>query len=453
MSATITQAARVGAPPLGWIGVVAVSLGNFMVAFDASGVNVALPEIAADLGAGTVARQWVLDGYTVPLCAVLLIAGVLGDRIGSTRVFRRATLTFVVFSVLCAVAPSIGVLIAMRIGQGAAAGFMLPMTLSVISRRIPQLDRRTRSIGVWGVVGGIAIAASPILAAVLVSQLGWWAVFLCNVPLSAMALALLPSVRDGEPGGRDIDWRGQALLALGLSAVAAGLIELCRGAVEVAVSCAVALVVVAIALVRHLRVASEPLVPPVVFNRAFTPAVFSGTCYQFAAYGSLVVLPVYFQVVRHVDVADAGLLMVPCCVGWLVGNVVALVAPRDRHRILLLTAPAIGAGAALAIALLVDSSLPAALAATAVLGVAAGVLASTLSSAAMTLATPGTSGISAGTFNVGRQLGMVIAVAVLGSATVIASPVLAFSVIAVVFVVMGTTVRLALRSQGARTTP
>lgn len=453
MNTAITWSPRAGAPPLGWVGVVAVSLGNFMVAFDASGVNVALPEIAADLGAGTVARQWVLDGYSVPLCAVLLIAGVLGDRVGSTRVFRRATLAFVVFSVLCAVAPNIGFLIAMRTGQGVAAGFMLPMTLSVISRRIPEPERRTRAIGVWGVVGGIAIAAAPIFAAVLVSQFGWWAVFVCNVPLCAIALALLPSVRDSELGRRHIDWCGQVLFGLGLAAVATGLIEFCRGALEAAAVCALALVGIGIALVRHLRAASEPLVPPAVFNRAFTPAVISGTCYQFAAYGSLVVLPVYFQVVRHADVADVGLLMVPCCAGWLAGNVAALLTPHSRHRVMLLTAPAIGAVAALGIAFLVHSLLSAALIATAVLGVVAGVLASTLSGAAMVLATPGTSGISAGTFNVGRQCGMVIAIAVLGSAAVVESPTLAFSIIAAVFAAMGTSVRLALRSHGVRTTP
>ncbi|MDF3281364.1 MULTISPECIES: MFS transporter [unclassified Gordonia (in: high G+C Gram-positive bacteria)] len=449
---TVTpEQVRCKVPALGWLGVVAVSLGNFMVAFDASGVNVALPAIASDLGAGTVARQWILDAYTVPLCAVLLLAGVLGDRIGGTRLYRRATAVFAVVSLLCAVAPDSPTLIACRIVQGAAGGFMLPMTLSVISRRIGEPARRARAIGVWGVVGGVAIASAPLLASVLVAGLGWWSVFACNIPMCIAALLLLPAVDDREATTRSIDWRGQVLLAVLLSALACGVIESMRGACVVAGFAAAACTAAVAALVWHVRRAPAPMVPPEVFNRPFSVSVVAGTCYQFAAYGSLIVLPMYLQLVRRFDVVHAGRLMIPCCVGWLGGNVIALLAPHHLHRRFLSVAPAVAVVAAAVVAATAATVLPAALVATVPLGVTAGVLASTLSSTAMSLATPGTSGASAGTFNVGRQLGMVVAVAVLGSDALSASPVAAFSTIAGAFAVLGGAAWAALRMSNAQT--
>lgn len=167
---------------------IAVSIGNFLVAFDASAINVASTQIIAELNGSHAALQWVLDGYTIPLCAFLFLSGALGDKWGPYRVYKLSTTLFLLSSIGCALASTISGLILWRFLQGAAASFMLPMTLSIIADAEPDLSKRARAVGVWGVVGGCAIALGPLLGGYLSHTWSWRAVFWINLPICIFAL-------------------------------------------------------------------------------------------------------------------------------------------------------------------------------------------------------------------------------------------------------------------------
>jgi DHA2 family methylenomycin A resistance protein-like MFS transporter len=129
---------------------VAVSLGYFLVILDATAVNVALPALRQDLGGGITGLQWVVDGYTLAFAALLLSAGVAGDRFGPRRVFLTGLVLFTAASAGCALAPSIGILVLIRLIQGVAAALLVPSSLTLLQASYPGRRERARTVGLWG---------------------------------------------------------------------------------------------------------------------------------------------------------------------------------------------------------------------------------------------------------------------------------------------------------------
>ena len=148
-------------------------LGYFVVMLDTTIVNVALPRIGADLGAQVTELQWVADAYTIVFAALLLGAGSACDRMGARRVYVAGLLLFAALSAGCALAPSIGVLIAARAVQGVGAAAIVPGSLALITETHPGPGERSRTIGLWGGAGGIAAAAGPVLGGMLGETAGW----------------------------------------------------------------------------------------------------------------------------------------------------------------------------------------------------------------------------------------------------------------------------------------
>ena len=258
----------------------AAAVGNFLVAFDASAVNVIVTPIVEDLDGSHASLQWVLDGYTIPLCAFVFLSGALGDRFGSFRVYKIAAAVFLGASAVCALAPSLGWLIAARLLQGSAASFMLPMTLSIIAEAEPDTVRRARAVGVWGVVGGVAIAAGPILGGLLGSMWSWRAVFWVNLPICAAALLTLVSRQSPPtPEARRVPALSQGLLLLFLFTAAWAMISTAHGDSSTMVLgiAWVVTVVTAVALLAADRRAQMPMVPAVLWqDRTFMRLVTSG---------------------------------------------------------------------------------------------------------------------------------------------------------------------------------
>jgi MFS family permease len=210
--------------------------GTFMIVLDFFIVNVALPSMQADLHASTSAIEWVVAGYGLT-CAVLLIAaGRLGDLYGRRLAFAAGLAVFVVASAACGFAPSAGVLIAARIVQGIGAALVSPNVLSIIGVAFPG-TARVRAITIYGLVLGLAAAGGQLIGGVLIQAdflgLAWRTVFLINVPVGLVALALtwrqVPESRAGQPaavpGGRALDVTGMILITVGLSALVLPLIE------------------------------------------------------------------------------------------------------------------------------------------------------------------------------------------------------------------------------------
>jgi EmrB/QacA subfamily drug resistance transporter len=194
---------------------------------DSTAVNVALPAIGRDLGGGFAAQQWVSNSYMLTLSALILLAGSLTDRLGERRVFTAGVAGFGIGSALCAASPTIGVLIAARALQGVSGALLTPSALAIIVAVFPKQERGG-AIGTWTAWGGIGILAGPILGGQIVDSASWRWIFIINVPLVIVALALsrvaVPGRAPGMPDIR-IDWMGAAFAALGLAGISFGLIE------------------------------------------------------------------------------------------------------------------------------------------------------------------------------------------------------------------------------------
>src|SRR5919106_2296981 len=147
-------------------------LGSSIAFLEATVVNVALPEIGADLDADVAGLQWIINGYLLTLAALILLGGSLGDRYGRRRIFSLGVIWFTVASVLCAVAPNAEILIAARVIQGIGGALLTPGSLAIIEATFHR-DDRGRAIGAWSALGGIAAALGPLIGGAVCEGGGW----------------------------------------------------------------------------------------------------------------------------------------------------------------------------------------------------------------------------------------------------------------------------------------
>src|SRR5215217_1825670 len=207
---------------------VAAILGSAVVAVDATVVNVALPTIANELGGGLAGQQWVANAYLLTLSSLILVSGSLADLYGERRVFTLGVAGFGAASLLCALAPSVELLVAARALQGVSGALLTPASLAILVAVFPDSERGA-AIGAWTAWGGIGYLAGPLIGGQLIDSAGWRWVFALNVPLVLVTLVL---ARRYVPAGRDLGERrprldaiGALLCALGLAGISFGLIE------------------------------------------------------------------------------------------------------------------------------------------------------------------------------------------------------------------------------------
>ncbi|HYM49138.1 MAG TPA: MFS transporter [Candidatus Limnocylindrales bacterium] len=303
----------------------ALSTAVFMVLLNLTVVNVNLPDIQRSLHTDTAGLEWVVNAYTLPLACLLMLAGSLGDRIGRKPVLLVGLGIFALGSLVCALAPSIGVLLAGRLLQGVGAATVLPSSLAIISAVYPDPRERAQAIGVWAGMNGLALAAGPLVGGVLGDRFGWPSVFLINVPVGMLAvtvgaLALPPSAPapDDRPG---IDPAGQLLTLVWIGALTFALIESAHYGWT---SPLIAGLLIAAALgcagfiLLEQRVA-QPMVPLRFFRvRSFTGANLVGASIFFALQGALFFLSIYFQDVQHRSAIEAGLRLSPVTAAFMV---------------------------------------------------------------------------------------------------------------------------------------
>src|SRR5579859_6618920 len=172
------------------LALLAAIMGSFVAGLDATAVNVALPAIRADLGGGLAGQQWVSNAYLLALGSLILVGGSLGDVFGERRVFSIGVAGFGLVSLLCAVAPSIEVLIACRALQGAFGALLTPSALAVIVAAFPK-DERGGAIGSWTAWAGIATVIGPLAGGFLVDTVSWRWIFAVNVPFVAATLLIV----------------------------------------------------------------------------------------------------------------------------------------------------------------------------------------------------------------------------------------------------------------------
>ena len=296
---------------------------------DVTIVNVALPAMARELGADVAGLQWVVDAYAVAFAAFMLSAGALGDRFGARRAFQWGMAIFALASIGCALAPSAGALDGARAVQGFGAAVMLPNSLALLNHALAHDARaRARGIGYWTAAGSISIALGPVLGGLLVSGVGWPAIFWVNVPLCAVGFWLSRRLHE-TPTGHDrppLDVAGQLLATLLLAALIGTLIESrARGFADPVVwGGGFATLALAAALAFVERRAAAPVIATDLFAlRDFRGAVFFGTVVNGTYYGAIFVIALFLQTARHYTPIQAGLAFLPLTAGFFLSNVMS----------------------------------------------------------------------------------------------------------------------------------
>jgi EmrB/QacA subfamily drug resistance transporter len=207
---------------------VAAILGSSVVAVDATVVNVALPKIADDLGGGLAGQQWVANAYLLTLASLILVSGSLSDIYGERRVFTLGVTGFGVTSLLCALAPTVELLIVARALQGVSGALLTPASLAIIVAVYPA-EERGAAIGSWTAWAGIGYLLGPLIGGQIVDSVSWRWVFAINIPLVLLTLAMsaryVPEARERRAEDKQLDVTGALLCALGLAGISFGLIE------------------------------------------------------------------------------------------------------------------------------------------------------------------------------------------------------------------------------------
>lgn len=303
--------------------------GSGMVLLDATVVNVALPRLGDDLDADFAGLQWVVNGYTLALAALILLGGSLGDRLGRRRIFAVGTVWFTVASVICALAPSIEVLVAARLLQGVGGALLTPGSLAIIQASFHP-DDRARAIGAWSGLGGITTAVGPFLGGWLVDVASWRWIFLLNVPLGVLVTWVsathVPESRDAT-ATEAVDVPGAVLGVVGLALLTWSLIEQRTGWMAVGVLVLVAFVVVE-ARVPH------PMMSLSIFRSRQFSATNGATLFIYGALGaSLFLVGLVLQDAMGYSPLEAGAATVPITIVMLLfsarsGAVAQRIGPR-----------------------------------------------------------------------------------------------------------------------------
>jgi EmrB/QacA subfamily drug resistance transporter len=330
---------------------VACILGSGIVMLDGTVVNVALPTIQRALGGGLAAQQWVVNGYLLTLGSLILIGGSLGDLFGERNVFALGVSGFGVASLLCALAPSIGVLVAARALQGVAGALLVPSSLAVIVNTFPAQERGP-AIGSWTAWGAIAGVLGPLAGGELLAISSWRVVFLVNVPLAAGCVALIltviPAGTARARAGRRIDLPGAVLCAAGLAGPVFALIEQPRlgwgsPGVYGPLIAGVALLGVFVGFESRAR---EPMLPLKLFRRRNFSA---GNVETFSMYAGLAILffflVLFLQQIGGYTPLQSGLAMLPVTVVMFVlSRRFGALADRYGPRLFMGVGPLVAAG-------------------------------------------------------------------------------------------------------------
>ena len=298
---------------------VACILASSLSFVEGSVLNVALPAIRHSFGAGATDVQWVVNAYLLPLSALLLLGGALGDHYGRRRLLLIGTGLFAAASLLCALAPAFALLVAGRVLQGVGAALLLPNSLALLNTAF-EGEARGRAIGIWASAGAAAAAVAPLIGGWLVDHVGWPSIFYLNLPLAAgaMALAARFAAESSNEDAARTDYPGAILATLGLLALTWGLtlwsVQLRFNGLTLAMLLG-GLVGLAAFLLAERRRGDRAMMPLAMFGDRSFVGLTALTFLLYGAFGAVMLLLPYVLIeAKGFSPLQAGLAMLPLAV-------------------------------------------------------------------------------------------------------------------------------------------
>ncbi|MGW0290516.1 DHA2 family efflux MFS transporter permease subunit [Streptomyces tuirus] len=403
-----------------WWALLVLCLSLLIIVMANTALTVAAPDMTADLGLNSADLQWVIDGYTVPYAALMLLLGAIGDKYSRRGALVLGLVVFAGGSVFGYLADSATTVIAARAVMGAGAAMIMPATLSLLASTFPRAER-AKAITLWTATAGLAIAAGPLVAGALLENHGWSSTFLINVPIALLAVlgafVLVPPSKAADRGR--IDYGGGLLSVVWIAALVYMIIEGPHfgwgvKAVTAAVVAGVALVAFVLWELRHPR--------PLLDVRRFTHRGFAGSnlavaLFFLAVFGAFYYLTQHLQFVLGYDALDTGLRMLPLAGAVFVGSALTgFLTPRVGMK-WTVTAGMVGGTAALALLTRVDAgaSYGDFVAPLVVLGLSIGLALSPCTDAIMGAFPESELGVGGAVNDTSLELGGSLGIAILGS--------------------------------------
>ncbi len=398
------------------------SMSLFLVGLDITAVNVALPDIGSELNSDLSGLQWTVSAYTVVAASLLMLAGSIGDRFGRRRTLVVGMFVFASASLLCSLASSVEMLIAFRVLQAIGASMLNPVAMSIITNTFTEPRERAQAVGVWGAVFGVSIALGPIIGGGFVSTVGWQWIFLINVPLGLLAIALITRFvpESKAPVPRRFDPVGQVLVMVLLASVTFGIIEgpetgWASAAVVASFSAGVASLV---GLLLYEPRRDQPLVDPRFFRSTPFSSSIALSVVAFASFGGFLFLnTLYLQDVRGLSPLAAGVAVLPLALMTIVfspisGRILGKHGPRPP---LLIAGVASLISCATLTGLSPDTSMVTLITAYAVFGIGFGFVNAPITNAAISGMPKEQAGVAAAIATTSRLFGQAFGVAVVGA--------------------------------------
>ncbi|HVU29906.1 MAG TPA: MFS transporter [Sphingomicrobium sp.] len=305
---------------------------------DASVLNVALPAIRASYGAGAEEVQWVVNAYLLPLSALLLLGGALGDHFGRRKLLVIGTSLFGIASLVCALAPTLPLLLASRGAQGIGAALLLPNSLALLNAAYSG-EKRGRAVGIWAAAGAAAAAVAPLIGGWLVDSAGWPSIFYINLPLAlgAILFAILFVSESSEKGLGRTDYAGALLATAGLGALTYGLTIWSahrRAEPAAVIASLLGLLLLGLFLFVEKRRGARAMMPTELFARRCFSGLNLLTFLLYGAFGAAMLLIPYVLITSGgYSPVEAGLAMLPMpllmtSASPYMGSIAARVGPR-----------------------------------------------------------------------------------------------------------------------------
>ena len=425
------QRPRVGdrRPPGSAAVLIAVCLGLMLSMYNATVVNVMLPDIRMSLHASETGLQWVAALYSLCYAALLLAGGALGERLGKRMTFLGGVAVFTVGSAACAAAPTLGLLLAARAVQAIGVAALIPQTLSILVTEYTEPAQRARAVGIWAGAASLGLAAGPVVGGAITGVANWRAGFMLSVVLGMITVALgflvIPRARYGQPEyPARPDLTGAGLSTLTLAALTYGLIEsstlgwtspLIIGALALAAAAATGFIATQHTAGGRGR---QPLMPLELWrSRPFVGANLSALAYFIMLYGILYFYSIELQQYKHYSTLAAGLAFLPMTILMvLFGPIAGRLSARFSTTPVTVAGLLVAAAGCLALA-----TLPALGGVAdvgwrfALIGLGAGLMNSPMSNTAVSSAAARHSGAASATHNTFRQIGGTLGVAALGT--------------------------------------